>query len=191
MPNWCYNHLEISGPKESLQKFYNLLLENAEKRIKKLDEPVFLKEEYISFLETFIPASDYFRSLEGFNNGGYEWCIMNWGTKWPERLLSSYLQDGEWEFIFETAWSPPLKGYTQVSEIFSDLMFVHYYQDEGLLFAGAAVYQNGITIFDYETDDFETYLGNLGDEFDGDRFEEAMEKMKEDFLVEAKKSFSL
>lgn len=191
MPNWCYNHLEISGPEESLHKFYNLLLENAEKRIKELKEPVLMKEEYISLLETFLPASDYFRSLEGFNNGGIEWCVMNWGCKWSERPLSSHLEKEEWEFIFFTPWNPPLAGYYKVSEIFSDLMFVHYYHDEGLLFAGVAVYQNGIAIFDYETDDFQTYLGDLGDEFDSDHYYNAMEKMKEDFLVEAKKSFSL
>src|SRR4051812_15264347 len=41
---------------------------------------------------------------DGFNQGGYEWCKKNWGTKWnaysQKRLTETAIQ-------FDTAWNTP------------------------------------------------------------------------------------
>lgn len=151
MPNWCFNYVEISGPNETLNKIQTLMKETVKKKIQDLSkdhgELRIAEDDYFSLLETFLPASEYFLSMEGFNNGGYEWCVDNWGTKWPEKILSSWLQNENWKIQFETAWAPPMSGYYAISKIFSDLMFLHYYEDEGWNFAGTEVYQNGICIY--------------------------------------------
>lgn len=52
------------------------------------------------------------RPKDGFNSGGYEWCLTNWGTKWgtyePRPMVIE--EDGKTATLrasFESAWAPP------------------------------------------------------------------------------------
>ena len=60
MPNWCWNHLEISGDEKQLQEF-------VEKSINAHEETEF------SF-EGTLPRGD--------RKDWYDWSLKNWGTKW-------------------------------------------------------------------------------------------------------------
>lgn len=57
---------------------------------------------------------------DGFNHGGYDWCVENWGTKWnayeQRRIDVSSI-------YFETAWTPPLAAITTLSRYFPTVAF--------------------------------------------------------------------
>jgi len=185
MPNWCDNEIEITGSSKSIDKLLELVIDNATRKASQFEEPVI--ENHYSLLETFLPVSDYFVTQEGYNRGGYEWCIETWGCKWPERNFEFVrVSEEQLDLRFDTPWSPPEKGYRFVSTIFPDLMFHHYFRDEGLCFLGIISYQNGIMVFDQELD-----LNNLpsfGDDWNA--FEDHLYGEKLVLFSQAKASIS-
>lgn len=69
------------------------------------------------------------RPIDGFNSGGYGWCIENWGTKW-----GTYSGNGvvivehdndmiEAQLSFESAWSPPRPVLEKMAELYPNLTF--------------------------------------------------------------------
>ena len=64
---------------------------------------------------------------DGYNSGGYEWCVANWGTKW-----NAYSQErlGDTEIYFETAWSTAVPIYDLLSKKYPELNFTVEYADE-------------------------------------------------------------
>ncbi len=86
MPNWCINHIELSGPKDKIEELYT--------KAKQSDE----------LLEHISPIGAYDRDQ----------AINQWGTKWdinPEGL--DFVPDGDYSRIqgyFESAWSPPTEA---------------------------------------------------------------------------------
>jgi hypothetical protein len=184
MPNWCDNVVEITGPKESRDKLLKEVRDHADR--KKLVFPDMEKEDLISLLQTFIPVSDYFTSMEGYNNGGYEWCLRNWGCKWPEKDVHIVELEDSTDLMFDTPWAPPLEGYYLISTLYPDLMFTHYYKDEGAMFMGIQVYQNGIKVFENEIDD--SHLPELDDY---EAYEEYFDNLKQDFFDSARKAISI
>lgn len=94
----------------------------------------------------------------------YSWCIDNWGTKWdlgnvsivrtalvPEMVqLANQEEDppGSVVIDFETAWSPPIEGFRQVSSMFPDLTFELDYAEPGMGFAGTATIRKGEVVDD-------------------------------------------
>ena len=136
MPNWCYGTLTVSGDAKELKRFEELVKSDryaldADKIIpypeeyKKLDD---------ASREWEKKADDYAKSLgldrfwcgdqmsekdrksfykehgnspkDGFNQGGYEWCLANWGTKWGFCDVTVSKNKGEYNYSFCTAWSP-------------------------------------------------------------------------------------
>ena len=121
MPNWCENDLTVEGPKEVIEEFLRFAA----------GESPLLFNRFLPYPEEFqfgrmmrprlgtrsTPSSPITigerRPKDGFNSGGYEWRVTNWGTKWPafhvdvEGPVTGY--DGktlEVVFHFDTAWSP-------------------------------------------------------------------------------------
>jgi hypothetical protein len=81
---------------------------------------------------------------DGFNSGGYEWCVANWGTKWgiynakklkkaPPRIK---MPKGSLAYTFETAWSPATTIILAMSERFPALRFECRYYERGVGFQG-------------------------------------------------------
>ena len=82
MPNWCECDLYITGPKEELEKFLETV---------KSEESVFDFNRLIPYPEHFRELDGPFREWmntppeerddqpppDGFNQGGYEWCLEN------------------------------------------------------------------------------------------------------------------
>jgi hypothetical protein len=76
----------------------------------------------------------------------YEWNVENWGTKWDCcEVQAAAWEDGddEWILHFETAWSPPITFLETVSQQYGQLEFHLEYYDEGIMFIGTLVMQNG------------------------------------------------
>jgi hypothetical protein len=79
----------------------------------------------------------FVRVPDGFNSGGHEWQIANWGCKWgfanPELV---YENEEELQYSFDTAWSPPRQLIDAMQDQFPDLIFSLDYEESGMGFAG-------------------------------------------------------
>jgi hypothetical protein len=64
---------------------------------------------------------------DGFNGGGYEWRVANWGTKWNayDVCVKTY-----GEITFQTAWDTPTPIFQALSSKFPDITFRVEYADE-------------------------------------------------------------
>jgi len=92
MPNWVENDLTISGDMKELKKFGVVWNES----MKNSDTPCGISNHFIPYPEQYKAldlkmkewtkknnkSSIYAPFNNGYNSGGYEWCIANWGTKW-------------------------------------------------------------------------------------------------------------
>lgn len=170
MPNHCSNDMFVIGPKEQVDAFV--------KFVKGVDK--FNKDETTPLdFNSILPYPERFnvldmaaleheqkygwqsRPADGFNNGGYEWCIANWGTKWNAYDVElDYNQedyeDGEIstaKYKFDTAWSPPNPVFTKWVEKFPELKFQLMSYESGNAFFQIMIGVDGqITVnnsFDY------------------------------------------
>ena len=156
MPNWCDCDLYVSGPKDRLEKFLRGVA----------------GEESSFDFDRLIPYPEEFRELDrlaeewgkkapeertepcpndGYNQGGYEWCVEHWGTKWNAfgvRIdLEKAMQGGEVDdcvkFSFSTPWSPPTPVIEHASEQFPELSFDLHYFECGAGFRGKFACREG------------------------------------------------
>lgn len=102
---------------------------------------------------------------DGFNSGGYEWCINNWGTKWNAYDFTDENVD-DWEdymniqFSFFTAWSPPMPIYYEIAKMTKDTdirISIHYYEG-GMGFQGGLSIANGEVVDEFSAE----YYGSRG-----------------------------
>ena len=142
MPNWCYNHLEVTGDEKQLQKF----VEKSTTNIERDDEfsfngtysmPKTLRitaGTHLSFIEKIKKYINI--RLYGYDNW-YNWSIANWGTKWdacePEILNNDI---NFFSVSFETAWAPPIAWIDNTMQDFPDLCFQLEYEEPGMMFGG-------------------------------------------------------
>jgi hypothetical protein len=76
--------------------------------------------------------SDYVQ--DGFNSGGYEWCIDNWGTKWNAT-------DAVWvglhdTLYFDTPWGPVFPIISEIHKRFPKTTIYYEYYESGQAFMG-------------------------------------------------------
>jgi hypothetical protein len=170
MPNWCENDLTITGKPEELQRFLDFAkgIDGGEETALDFNQFIPYPEEYRKLNEAAkewrkqhpeAPWTD--RPRDGYNQGGYEWCIENWGTKWTAMATidEDYdLEDGELVMHFDTAWSPPLPVIKKASELFPALQFDLRYFECGVGFNGVYRCQGG----QVEEDRVGDYFGGRG-----------------------------
>ena len=113
MPNWCSNTLVIRGDVETLSQL----------------KPVLEAGE--DLLEAIAPIGEYDRGN----------ALEKWGTKWDvttEGLQFTDNGDGtaEIEGYFDSAWSPPLAAFQQLSQDWDSCYIELKYFEPGLCFAG-------------------------------------------------------
>lgn len=150
MPNWCYSTLRVSGPEQGLKIFREYALKGCDElytdafipypeKFRRLDE--IAKEWEMNVTKD----SDWnTRPKDGFNSGGYAWCLENWGTKWG--ICSAALVGQDDKFLmyqFETAWSPCIPIIRAMSDKFPTLRFDYEYEDEMGEFQGSFGIQHG------------------------------------------------
>lgn len=117
MPNWCYNHVEISGKKENIELILTKISMIEEKQESVLKEGVF---------ETLIGRDENISKEDYNNQGWYDHNISRYGTKWDvnkeDWMINQSIEvDGETATIstsFDTAWSPPIPFFTTLSEMY-------------------------------------------------------------------------
>ena len=177
MPNWCVNKLSITGPARHIAALKKVGIDFEHvlpypKRFLDQDELAQrAREEYQAFVERQknAPPGEEARAeavimglairnwndlpRDGFNSGGYEWCVNNWGTKWPPSDLV-LLKNSPTHLLyqFETAWSPPVPVVEAYSKKYPELTFKLRYYEAGM------GYQGRLTV----------KAGNVSDQWNGD-----------------------
>jgi len=100
---------------------------------------------------------------DGFNLGGYEWCISNWGTKWNASDAVVDYDELTARYDFLTAWSPPSPVVLAMSKKFPLLYFELDYMEPGVAFKGRFACRNGNVLtddcWDMTPEDFEELEG--------------------------------
>lgn len=179
MPNWCDCDLRIDGNEEDIKAFEafaasedevldaNNFIPYPEEFAKKDREADKIWEKIRSMSKEENEA--YFKEhgypiREGYNSGGYEWCIENWGTKWgfcrPEVEDEYSWGDSEYriEYSFECAWAPPIPVIQEMGKRFPNLEFELRYFEAGMGFHGVFAVESGKVV----RDDYAPYYGRRG-----------------------------
>lgn len=129
MPNWCENHLWVTGPKQDIQRFVSQSTIGY-----KRDHQWEGKGEFT------------FGALAPPATATVEDQIAVWGTKWDitDVPYPEVDDSGVWELDFQTAWGPPERWLLTVSGKFPTLTFVIGYIPEGDTGAGLAQMRGGL-----------------------------------------------
>ena len=175
MPNWCENDLMVEGPLADVRRFIETMKgqQDGEERLLTEEPLIPYPQEYCDLdakatawdaraaelraslsdtpetdrkaaWDAFIAAAGE-RPQDGFNSGGYEWCIEHWGTKWGFcRVTADELREYDWgetpegyvTYHFDTAWSPPGPLVRKMGDLFPTLRFALRYFEAGGGFHG-------------------------------------------------------
>ena len=165
MPNYCWNHLEVTGDEKQLREF----VEKSTINIEEGNEFTFngthpMPEEFNNittgsctidgvsckkWIETDgkrIPVTEEtlkeLKEKYGADNW-YDWSIMHWGTKWDACEPNICHNDIDYFAVsFETAWSPPVEWIQNILKDFPDLCFTLEYEEPGMCYGGKLVAQH-------------------------------------------------
>lgn len=188
MPNHCENDLYIYGHKQSLEEIAKFLEKrpSKDKEDNKKEAEVERYLSPLDY-NNIIPYPKEFRDLDeaahqweknerkrckktgdqynwsnrpkdGFNQGGYDWCLRNWDTKWNAYDVVREVRKRSLFYSWQSAWGPPIKVITQLAVMFPHLRFVHKFFEHGCAFQGRYVYENGELVEQEDRD----YHGNRG-----------------------------
>jgi hypothetical protein len=152
MPNWCSNDLEIRGTKEDLEaikkqvsksyihKGYTLKFDPELQEWKRTYHEEDTGELVFSF-QNIVPMN--MDLMKEDNENWYEWRLKNWDTKWDscEVLLSE--RDNSLMYSFDTAWSPPMNVYVELSKQYPRTTLIVNYYEGGMSFYGMHIIRNG------------------------------------------------
>lgn len=152
MPNYVENWLTIEGSKDNCESVLTAMASP--------DRPIDFNK--------VIPYPEHFRILDetrelylkaypngrnapqdGYNQGGYEWCKANWGTKWNSGWSSGPMRKMKWDdrfdrydLIFETAWEPPTPVIAELASRFPDVVFTLTSLERGCEFVAEATFNS-------------------------------------------------
>ena len=181
MPNWCENETAVTGPTEDITRFLTALRANP------VDDVSLRAEPSVSLLATFVP-----RPAEVEADGTwYEWSLAHWGTKWTDETRIAEVVDhgnGYSDIVLrgDTAWAPPIEGWTAVSALFPTLTFVLTFVEPGMAFGGAAVIADGdASVSEFGHDEFPEPPDDWDDEREVVAYTEALEARVEQALADA------
>lgn len=103
------------------------------------------EEQRQEWLSRFIERKEVQHLIDKYGvSDGFNWCCVNWGTKWD--LIAAEVTDVGTGLLvhFQTAWSPPVNGFSIVSKAFPGAKFELTYSELGADFCGAALIENGM-----------------------------------------------
>ena len=132
---WCDNEVTVEGPNEFLEEFLRFAAGETP-----FDFPQFIPyPEEFQRLDEIAEAWDrehgpdcdwHARPKDGFNSGGCEWRVENWGAKWqpsPVKVEGPVTDDDEKTlrvvFHFDTPESPPTPVIKRAAELYPALRF--------------------------------------------------------------------
>ena len=147
MPNWCWNHLEVSGDEIQLREF----VEKSTINIERDDEFSFngthpMPEDLNITKGTQTQDEKEQAMLNKARYGHtdwYDWRLDEWGTKWD--ACESGIDHNDIDYFavsFDTAWSPPIYWIKNILKDFPDLCFTLEYEEPGMCFGGRLTAQH-------------------------------------------------
>lgn len=152
MPNWCTNNLYVSGNKEDIARFRERAVretENIEESLELTDEGFLKITDKPLCLNNFVPMPKKYDKGDKW----YGWRIKNWGTKWEISGAEIVSQGRDFiQYMFDTAWSPPIEWLKKVAKEYPKLDFELKYREDGMGFCGKVKASKGKIILDEELD---------------------------------------
>jgi hypothetical protein len=141
MPNWCNNHLTITGDNENLD------------RIKFYLEDIESKDNTSPGIFMALVGRDKSIELNEYEHGGwYDANINYWGCKWDVSYNEANItyDDESITMSFDSAWSPPINFIQHLGRLFN-VKCELYYEEPGCDFCGKSYFdnENGLTEEDY------------------------------------------
>ena len=162
MPNWCYNHLTITGDKKNLDRI-KFHLEDIEK-----------KDNQSPGVFMALVGRDQSIELNEYEHGGwYQANIDYWGCKWDVSYDESGLDytDDSITMSFNSAYSPPVPFIQHLGRLFN-VQCELYYEEPSCDFCGKSYFNNedGLTEEDYTYNEgrFVFDKDNFFESIDGD-----------------------
>lgn len=162
MPNHVYSNLVVSGDKSEVNRFIEVAKFKEEGEVSSVwanqvlnanafiryprqfelldkkhnDKNPLSEEEEKELMVILLENGNLDITRDGFNQGGYEWCTGEWGTKWGfyDVNLASTTEFSKTKRVFYnflTAWSPPYPLLIKMSKDFPTLKFSYEGRDEG------------------------------------------------------------
>jgi hypothetical protein len=186
MPNWCNNHIEISGSKENMKPIFDFFTESdkiineyytkhAEYRKNNPDagltygSPIEgLERPEILVMNTLIPHDEEYKQIEESGNYLLNPQTSFYGTKWDFDFSEANAQDISEEYISftpSTAWAPPSEFCQRLSKKFNVVVDI-FYEEGGVGFVGKETYDNGEQT---DSESYDDYLEGLY-ELDNEQF---------------------
>lgn len=164
MPNWCDCELTVSAPAEGYIVHFRASVTEEDNVIsanKIIPYPKkFADQDRLAKAaqDAGVPWGDP-RCKDGFNSGGYEWCLDNWGTKWGFCHAGIMRETKRTvKYRFDTAWSPPIPLILAASVQHPRCTFTLRYWERGMCFKGVYKAKAGQVIEDFQDE----YHGNRG-----------------------------
>lgn len=163
MPNWCSYSVEFRGNQQSVQSLHEAFCVPEDEQPEHPDDlgiyditrvrpcPDELKvtarwlpeETHDDDEETKELRKLHEQNLEKYGcKHWYEWCVANWGTKWPPSVNTYSLGSSYIALSGETAWGPPTELISYITRKYAVTAVVSY-NEGGMCFAGADGYANG------------------------------------------------
>lgn len=187
IPNWVYSTLSLEGSKDDIKRFREKFEEDGKleannvipypRELEILDKKG-NGEKLTDYEERELTLigleGKYDTNKDGYNQGGYNWCVDKWGTKWGFCDCSvSEESEGYLVYEFSTAWSPINLVISEMSKQFPKITFDYHCDEESGMFRFEETYLNGI-VTDYSDLMYE--------------IEEERRQEEEDFRLEEERS---
>lgn len=129
MPNHVTNTIWFNAEPEKVEKIRKFMKGESEFDFNKLVKyPKEFDRQDKKAAKAIADGKGVFAVKDGFNSGGYEWCIDNWGTKWNAYEI---IWDGD-SVEFQTAWATPEPIFEALKAKFPDVEFQVGYYDEDM-----------------------------------------------------------
>ena len=149
MPNWCDNHISITGPNSVMDKLEKVIQTEEGLLQFMLPMPKELDNTTSPFPKDATPEekAQRIKNLDKYGSDNwYDWRNENWGTKWDVNEYygfdRQYINDDESQISvgFSSAWGPPLQAFQEFIDKHPVILEARYYEP-GCDFMG--IWDNG------------------------------------------------
>ena len=141
MPNWCWNHLEVTGDEIQLREFVEKSTINIEENDEFSFNGTYPMPEDLNITSGTQTQEEKEQAILNEAKYGYtdwyHWRVAEWGTKWDACEPNIDHNDKDYFAVtFESAWSPPIAWIDNIMQDFPDLSFTLEYEEPGMCFGG-------------------------------------------------------
>jgi hypothetical protein len=126
MPNWTDNVLTVTGTGDGNYNARGAWKDFGAQTKEVLDHGGTMLEHYIpkdprvgkkvKMAQGFTFSAFATMEEDGFD--GYQWCLDNWGCKWPENDCELDIRERSIRMSFVTPWDAPIEGLLRISKLF-------------------------------------------------------------------------